>query len=67
MKKIKEIIVREYDDRGRLIKRKSSVIVLEEDRDNEERSGFRRLSDFQRSSDRRIREAIEDYRMSEEW
>jgi hypothetical protein len=67
MKKIKEIIVREYDDRGRLIKRKSSVIVLEEDRDNEERSGFRRFSDFQRSSDRRIREAIEDYRMSEEW
>lgn len=65
--KIKETIIREYDGRGRVVKRTSTVVVIDEDRDYDERCGFSRFSDFHRTSNKRIKEAYEDYRMSEEW
>jgi hypothetical protein len=65
--KIKETIIREYDEHGRVIKRTSTVVVLDENRGYDERCGFSRFGDFQRSSNKRIREAYEDYRMSEQW
>ena len=65
--KIKETITREFDGRGRVIKRTRTVVVLEDDRDYDEPSGFNKFSDFHRTSNKRIREAYDDYRMSEQW
>lgn len=68
--KIKETIYTEtYDDRGRLIKRVRTTHVtdlgVEQQRhDRYERTGF---GDCHRSSSKRIREAIEDYYMSDQW
>lgn len=65
--KIKETITREFDGRGRMTKRTRTVVVLDDDRDYEEHNGFCRVSDLHRGSNKRIREAYEDYRMSEQW
>jgi hypothetical protein len=65
--KIKETITREFDGRGRVVKRTRTVVVLEDDRDYDDHNGFSKFSDFNRSSNKRIKEAYEDYRMSEQW
>jgi hypothetical protein len=65
--KIKETIIREYDARGRVIKSTSTVVVIEDNRNRDERCEFSRFSDFHRGSNKRIREAYEEYRISEEW
>lgn len=65
--KIKETIIREYDGRGRVIKRTSTVVVIDDDRIDDDRCEFSRFSDFHRASNKRIKEAYEDYRMSEQW
>lgn len=67
--KIKETIYTEtYDDRGRLIKRVRTTNVTDlnsdPDYDRLERPGF---DGVQRVSVKRIREAVEDYRRTNEW
>ena len=67
--KIKETITTEVDDRGRVIKRTRTVDVIDSDMDQErmDQPGFRRFSDFHRTSAKRIYEAYEDYCISKEW
>lgn len=65
--KIKETVTREFDGRGRVTKRTRTVVVLEDDRDYESHDEFCRFSDLHRASGKRIKEAYEDYRMSEQW
>lgn len=68
--KIKETIYTEtYDDRGRLIKRVRTTNVTDlrpdfDDCGRDERAGF---DGIQRVSVKRIREAVEDYRRTNEW
>lgn len=64
----KEIIYTKYDARGRVIKRTSTVEVVdsEEDRDRE-RAESAEFGGIPKASTRRINEAIEDYFMSNDW
>lgn len=64
--KTKEIIWTEYDDRGRMIKRTSTVEVFETEEDRE-RDIVAEISGIHRASTKRIQEAIDDYRMSRDW
>lgn len=66
--KTKETIYTEYDARGRVVKRTTTVEVFETERDRDyEERGYSRNGGLHRASSRRIREAIQDYRMSDEW
>lgn len=64
----KETIYTKYDARGRVIKRTSTVEVVdsEEDRDLE-RAESAEFSGIPRASTKRINEAIEDYYLSKDW
>lgn len=67
--KIKETICTELDARGRVVKRSRTVDVVDffEDREpanRRERCGF---GELHRTSSKRIYEAYEDYRMSNQW
>lgn len=66
--KTREIICTEYDARGRVIKRTTTVEVFETERDRDyEERGYGRNGGLHRASSKRIREAIQDYRMCDEW
>lgn len=66
--KTKETIYTEYDARGRVTKRTTTVEVFETERDRDyEESGYGRNGGLHRASSKCILEAIRDYRMCDEW
>ena len=66
--KTKETICTEYDARGRVIKRTTTVEVFDTDMDQEpDGVGYGRNGGLHRASTKRIHEAIEDYLMSNQW
>jgi hypothetical protein len=66
--KTKETIYTTYDARGRVIKRTSTVEVFDSDEDRRHDDRVHcRCGDLHCASSRRIREAYEDYRMSDQW
>ena len=66
--RIKETIYMTYDAQGHVVKRITKVEVFESEPVREEDyCGYGRNGGLHQASGRRIREAIEDYRMSDEW
>ena len=66
--KTKETIYTTYDAKGRVVKRTSTVEVIETDEEqHRDDRGHCRCGDIPWASDRRIREAYEDYRMTDQW
>jgi hypothetical protein len=64
--KTKETIYTEYDARGRVVRRTATVEVYDDDRELYP-EGDVANDCVHRTSSKRIREAIDDYRMSKEW